>query len=42
MGTACVVEGCEKRNQGGGKCRKHGGGYRCQIDGCEKNGLTGS
>ena len=40
-GTRCKVDGCGKRDQGGGKCMHHGGGHRCQIEGCGKHSRKG-
>ena len=31
----CQVDACNKLDVGGGKCTAHGGGKRCQVDGCK-------
>jgi len=34
--TICPVEGCHGWKELGGYCTTHGGGRRCQVDGCRK------
>lgn len=36
----CVVDGCEKVAEPGGRCGAHGGGKRCKIEGCTKRRAT--
>ena len=33
----CQAPGCVKKDQGGGRCIAHGGGKRCQTEGCSKS-----
>lgn len=34
--ATCSVIGCNKRRRVGGRCVAHGGGKRCEVDGCER------
>ena len=33
--------GQDKQAKGGGHCIAHGGGYRCQTEGCDKHAMKG-
>jgi len=37
----CKHEHCEKRDAGGGFCKKHGGGSRCKVTACSKSNAGG-
>jgi len=39
MGYFCDEHGCDKKNQGGGKCVAHGGGKRCSEPGCPSSAV---
>ncbi len=36
LGNQCKYEGCQKVRLKGGYCSQHGGGRKCEVDGCTK------
>ena len=41
-GKCRYVDGCDKKDQGGGHCKGHGGGHRCATVDCAKSSKDGA
>ncbi|KAG3107823.1 hypothetical protein PI124_g12876 [Phytophthora idaei] len=37
----CIAEECTRRAQSNNRCKTHGGGARCQVEGCDKSSQGG-